>query len=159
MILSLIAAHDEQMVIGKDGGMPWHVSRDLKHFKKVTLGHTIVMGRKTFESIGNKPLPGRKNIVLSSSLSEAVDEVTIIRSIAEIHEFAGDKDHVFIIGGESLYRQTIKSASYLRMTLIPGKYDGDTFFPDYRQDIGKIWEENRREGHPDCAFIDYKRIW
>lgn len=159
MILNLIAAHDEQMVIGKDRGMPWHVSRDLKHFKNVTMGSPIVMGRKTFESIGSKPLPGRKNIVLSRSLDSLNADAILINSIAEIHEHAGEKEHVFIIGGESLYRQMIKSASYLRMTLIPGKHDGDTFFPDYRSDIGKVWEEYYREEHPECTFIDYKRRW
>lgn len=155
MILHLIAAHDEQMVIGHNGTMPWHVSRDLKHFKAITHGHTIVMGRGTYESIGSKPLPGRKNIVLSRT--QSFDDVITISDLGQLHDHVEEAEDVYIIGGETLYRQTIKPASFLHITLIPGTHDGDTFFPDYSAEIGQTWIEYSREEHEDCIFVDYKR--
>lgn len=154
MIITLVAAHDKNLVIGKDGGLPWRYPEDLKHFKKTTLGNTIIMGRGVFEELNEIPLPGRKNIVLSttqnytnvdtySSLQKALNNV--------------DDEEVFIIGGGVLYRATIDIADKLIITEIHNEYDGDTYFPEYRDKIGEAWKELSREDHEELSFVVYKR--
>lgn len=158
MKIAIIAAHDEHLLIGKEGGIPWHFSDDLKHFKARTMGHPIIMGRKTYESIGAKPLPGRPNVVISRShnfdnarvyndLDKALDELE-----------RENNDLVFIAGGAVLYKLTLGIADYLNITLIHHTYTGDTYFPEYRNQIDEIWEETNREDFEDFSFIDYQRI-
>ena len=113
-------------VIGKDNGMPWHLSDDLKNFKKITIGKTIIMGRLTYESIG-RPLPDRKNIVLSRSLID--HDVIVLDNIDEALNISKEEE-IFIIGGQDIYTQTIKKAKKLYLTTIDGELDGDKYFPD-----------------------------
>ena len=113
-------------VIGKDNGMPWHLSDDLKNFKKITIGKTIIMGRLTYESIG-RPLPDRKNIVLSRSLID--HDVIVLDNIDEALNISKEEE-IFIIGGQDIYTQTIKKAKKLYLTTIDGELDGDKHFPD-----------------------------
>ena len=155
MIITLIAAHDPNLVIGKDGELPWHYSEDLKHFKKHTTGKTIVMGRGVFEELNEKPLPNRTNIVLTrtrnyeqvstySSLEAALEDINV--------------EEVFIIGGGILYRETLPKADRLIITLIKKEYPGDTYFPEYRDEIGTTWKEIAREEYPELSFLEYRRI-
>lgn len=154
MILTLVAAHDPNLVIGNNGGLPWRYPQDLKHFKSVTLGNTIIMGRGVFEELNEVPLPGRKNIVLSTS--QKYDNVDTYTSLeAALKEI--DEEEVFIIGGGVLYRQTLPDADKLIITEIKKEYEGDTFFPEYRHEIGKIWKEVSREEHEELAFVEFKR--
>ncbi|TVQ66706.1 MAG: dihydrofolate reductase [Balneolaceae bacterium] len=155
MILSLIAAHDPNLVIGMDGKLPWHYSEDLKFFKRTTMGHPILMGRVVFEELNEKPLPGRENIVLSRSKS--YHHVKTFSSIEEALEYLKDYEKVFVIGGGNIYRQTIDKADELIITRINREYEGDTFLIDYRQNIGSIWKEIWREEHDDFTFIRYSR--
>ena len=154
MILTLVAAHDPNLVIGKDGQLPWRYSEDLKHFKATTLGKTILMGRGVFEELGEKPLPGRKNIVLSSTRSyENVDTFSNLEAALDSIE----EEEVFIIGGGVLYNQTLPIANKLIITEIKKEYPGDTYFPEYRDRIGTEWEEISRKDTEELSFIEYKR--
>jgi len=154
MKLTLIAAHDPNLVIGKDGELPWHYSEDLKHFKKTTIGRTIIMGRGVFEELSEKPLPGRKNIVLSTTRSYS--NVESYQSLGEALANL-DEEEVFIIGGGVLYRQTLEKADRLIITLIKKEFDGDTYFPEYRDDIGDVWSEVKRDEKEELDFIEYER--
>ncbi len=155
MTLTLIAAHDPNLVIGKDGELPWRYPEDLKHFKKHTIGQVIVMGRGVYEELGEKPLPGRKNLVLSRS--KTYDNVDTYTSLKEALKDI-DVEEVFIIGGGVLYRETLSQADRLIITEIKKEYSGDTFFPEYRDQIGDIWEVASIDEHDDLKFIEYKRI-
>ncbi len=156
MTLALIVAHDPNLVIGKDGSLPWHYSEDLKYFKRITMGHPLLMGRGVFEELDEKPLPGRKNVVLSRS--RAYDHVPTFASIEEALEYLKSADMVFVIGGGEVYQQMISEADKLFVTEIHNTYDGDTYFPEYREDIGSVWREIKREDHPDLSFVVYERI-
>ena len=129
MQISLVVAMAHDRVIGNDNQMPWHIPAELKYFKALTMGKPIIMGRRTFESIG-RPLPGRHNIVLTSSES-LPDSVTTARSIEQALGAAGDVEEVCIIGGGDIYRQFLPEATRLYITLIDLAVDGDTRFPEY----------------------------
>ena len=127
MTISIIVAMTKNKVIGKDNEMPWHLSDDLKNFKKLTLGKTVIMGRLTYDSIG-KPLPNRKNIVLSRSLKDK--QVNVLSSVEEALDITSSEEEVFIIGGQDIYLQTIKKATKLYITMINSEIEGDKFFPN-----------------------------
>ena len=139
MNLSIIVAMSKNRVIGKDNKMPWHLSNDLKNFKKITIGKTIVMGRLTYDSIG-KPLPERKNIVLSRNLMDP--DVFIFDNFEEVLNFTKNEDEVFIIGGQDIYSQTIDKVNKLYLTTIDANIEGDKYFPEI--DISK-WKKIRSE--------------
>ena len=129
--LSLLVAADEKNVIGKDNKLPWHLPSDLKYFKNQTWGMPILMGRKTFESIG-KPLPGRKNIVITRNRKWNHEGVTIVHSIDEAVENAkreGAKE-IFVIGGGEIFKDAFVKANRIYLTRIHHQFDGDTFFPE-----------------------------
>lgn len=155
MIKTIVAAHDPNLVIGKDGGLPWRYPEDLKHFKKTTLGHTIIMGRGVFEELNKIPLPGRTNIVLSTT--KTYDDVETFKSLDDALE-ASDEEEVFIIGGGVLYRDALDTADKMIITEIHKEYEGDTYFPEYRDDIGSVWKEIEREDNDELSFITYERI-
>ena len=127
MNISIIVAMTNNRVIGKDNKMPWHLSDDLKNFKKITTGKTIVMGRLTYDSIG-KALPNRRNIVLSRNLKDS--NVLIFSNLKEVLNSTKKNEEIFIIGGENLYSQTINIANKLYLTTIDASIDGDKYFPD-----------------------------
>lgn len=159
-MISIIVACSENNVIGKDNGLIWRLSNDLKRFKALTTGHAIVMGRKTFESIG-RPLPNRRNIILSKNL-EAMDGCEIMRSADEVLELAKSTDEeLFIIGGGQVYEQFLPFADKLYLTLVHTEAEGDTFFPALNRDE---WTEVARESFKadeknefDYEFVDYLR--
>jgi len=129
MIISLIAALDKNRLIGSNNGMPWHLPADFRHFKEVTMGKPVIMGRKTFESIG-RPLPGRQNIVISRSGFSA-EGITSADSIDMAIQLAGDVDEVMIIGGANIYHQTIDRADRLYLSHVDVECEGDAWFPEY----------------------------
>lgn len=155
MTITLVAAHDPNLVIGKDGGLPWRYPEDLKHFKETTIGGTIIMGRGVFEELNEIPLPGRTNKVLSTTRN--YDNVETYTSLEEALKSSND-DEVYIIGGGVLYREAIKIADKLIITEIHQEYDGDTYFPEYRDEIGSVWKEESREDKEELSFITYRRI-
>ena len=154
MTLTLVAAHDPNLVIGRDGELPWRYSEDLKHFKATTIGKTIVMGRGVFEELNEKPLPHRKNIVLSSTKNYSnVDHYSSLEDALQNI----DEEEVFIIGGGVLYKQTIDKADRLIITEVKKEYEGDTYFPEYRDKIGSKWKEVSRKETKELTFIEYNQ--
>ncbi|CFQ90944.1 dihydrofolate reductase [Yersinia frederiksenii] len=142
MIISLIAALAADRVIGMENAMPWHLPADLAWFKRNTLNKPVIMGRKTFESIG-RPLPGRLNIVISSQPG-ADDRVTWANSIDEALALAGDVEEVMVMGGGRVYKQFLDRANRMYLTHIDAEVGGDTHFPDYEPDE---WESTFSEFH------------
>ena len=150
-MIKAIVAMAENRVIGNAGTIPWHLPEDFKFFKATTMGHAILMGRKTYESIG-KPLPGRENIVLSRTMTETAG-ITIVRSVEEIQEPTDGRD-LFVIGGEEIYRLLLPSVHELYVTKVPRQIEGDTHFPDFEAqfDAGtKVLETNDFSVWKYCA--------
>jgi|SRR5690625_1204377 len=162
-MISLIAAMGNNRVIGLNNDMPWHLPKDLAHFKKITTGHTIVMGRKTYESIG-RPLPNRKNIILTRQASlrfpEEVMTVSSLETVLKWNEENPEKE-IFIIGGGNLYKQALPYADRLYLTEINEDFDGDTFFPAFDKLEWDVVDETIGErdiNNPyDFKFITYER--
>lgn len=161
MIISLIVAMSRNRVIGKGNALPWHLPADLKYFKRITLGKPIIMGRKTFESIG-RPLPGRTNIIITHELTYGADGCAVVHSIADALKIAQGHDEVMVIGGAKLFEQILPHAERIYLTEIDEEFAGDTFFqqPDHR-----AWREMQREYHaPDeqnahpYSFVVLERI-
>lgn len=151
----IIAAVSENGVIGKDGEIPWHYPEDLKHFKQKTTGHTVVMGRKTYESLPDdyKPLPDRKNIVLSRSEPDLPEKVELATSLDQAWQIAEKySDKCFIIGGSGVYEQTLGKADRMVLTRIHEKYEGDTYFPEWEEEN---WEEVSRDDREELSFLEY----
>ena len=160
MIISIIVAFAENNVIGKDNQMPWKLSDDLKRFKAITTGHTVVMGRKTFESLG-KPLPNRKNIVLTSNPAAVPTNVITAGSLQQAIALAEPESELFIIGGGDVYRQALPIADRLYLTKVHTDIEGDTYFPEINY---AEWRETFREEHPadeknqyGYTFINYEK--
>lgn len=147
MIISLIAALAADRVIGMENAMPWHLPEDLAWFKRNTLNKPVIMGRKTFESIG-RPLPGRHNIVLSSQPGSEPG-VTWVTSLEEALAAAGDVEEVMVMGGGSIYSQFLPKASRMYLTHIDAEVGGDTYFPDYEPDE---WETSFSAFHDADAL-------
>ena len=139
----LIAAMDENRSIGYNNRLPWHLSEDLRFFKKTTQGHCIIMGRTTFESFGRKPLPGRENIVLSRNYKQlrqqySHDHLAFVGSNEEALKLASQHEKIFIIGGAEIYQQWIKQVKTMILTHVKGTFNSDTHFPEFEQD----WKES-----------------
>lgn len=126
--LTLVAAMARNGVIGRAGDMPWHLPADLQHFKAITLGYPVIMGRKTYESIG-RPLPGRKNIVISRSTPSLPAEVMLADGLGRALERVGPVERAMVIGGGQIYAEALPLADRLELTLIDAQIDGDTHFP------------------------------
>lgn len=154
MTLAIIVAHARNLVIGKDGKLPWHIPEDLKHFKSRTMGHPLLMGRGVFEEFGGKPLPGRENVVLSRRKFEGVKTFD---SIPGALEYLKGHPKVYIAGGGQIYRQLLPVADSMEITEIHRDYEGDVTFPEYRSQISKTWKEISREDHEEYSFVDYIR--
>lgn len=146
MIISAILAMDENRVIGKDNQLPWHLPADLQHFKQITWGKPIIMGRKTFQSIG-KALPGRKNIVITRDLDFRAENCTVVHSLEDVFNDCKDASEVMIIGGAELIKQTLPQIQKLYLTLIHHQFEGNIYFPELNE---KEWKEIDRVDHqPD----------
>ncbi len=157
-VISLIVAMANNRVIGKDNQMPWHLPADLKHFKSVTMGKPIIMGRKTYESIG-RPLPGRKNIVISRNADYQAAGCEMANSLESALELVADVEEVMIIGGGFLYQQALALANKLYLTFIDLTVDGDTYFPEFEHlDLREVKREKHRadESNPyDYEFVEF----
>ncbi len=129
MKISMIAAMNDERVIGIENRLPWKLPNDMKWFRQQTMGKPIVMGRKTFESFGAKPLPGRKNIIITRGENYQAEGCDVVHSIDEALQAAGDVDEVMIIGGASFYEQMLPRADRLYLTLVHTKVEGDAWFP------------------------------
>jgi len=163
MIISMITAVGKNNVIGKGNNLPWHLSSDFKYFKQTTIGHAVIMGNNTFKSIG-KPLPGRKNIVISKTnpISEQENLFYVSSVLDAIKKAEDDKEtEVFIIGGESIYKQAMDLADKLYVTEVEALIDGDKFFPNIDKskwkEISKIKGQKTERDDYNFNFLIYER--
>ena len=159
-MVSIIVAMAENNVIGGDNKLLWHISEDLKRFKAITTGHPVVMGRKTWESLG-RPLPNRENVVISRNTDFVAEGARVAASLDEAIALFPAQEEVFVIGGGEVYRQAMDRADRLYITFVEAAYDGDAFFPviDERQ-WQPVFTEKHESGaafpHP-FVFMDYRR--
>lgn len=162
-MLTIIAAVAKNNVIGKDNKLLWHLPEDLKRFKKITTGHTIIMGRKTFQSLP-KILSDRYHIVITRNKTFKVedDRVTVINSIEELIPLLKDDEEYFVIGGEEIYKQLLPYAEKMYITAVNDEFDGDVFFPDIDQKVWKIVDNTEQlknnKNSLSYRFITFKRI-
>jgi dihydrofolate reductase len=163
-IVSIMTAMDKKRAIGKGSGLPWpSLPADMAYFEAVTLGHAIIMGRRTFETIGSKPLPGRSNIVISRQTDYKADGCEVAQSLEDALALAGDGE-VFIVGGAEIYRQALHSDLVNRMyvTRVEGEFLADTFFPEF--DIS-LWTKVKSTPHTrddknpyDFTFVVLEKV-
>jgi len=144
MIVSLIAAMAENRVIGAKGSLPWHLPRDMRHFKTLTTGHSVVMGRKTFETL-NVPLPNRRNVVITTDPAYAADGADVANTLEAALAAVGDDDEVFVAGGGEIYRLALPRADRIYLTVVHGRFDGDTWFPEFSMERWRLVEDLRYE--------------
>ena len=154
-MLSIIAAVSRNGVIGKDGMIPWNIPEDLAFFKKLTAGTTVVMGRKTFESIG-RPLPGRENIIISSTKRFYGDNCTTAENFEDALKKSRGKD-IFVCGGYSVYKEALRYAESLYITEIDASFDGDTFFPYFDKNLYErtVLSQHRRNDDNKTVAFDH----
>ena len=151
MKISICVAMDKNRVIGHENKMPWHLSADLKKFKKITMGKPILMGRKTFESIG-RPLPGRDNVIISRNPGYQQQGCQVYNSIEAAISVCKDNAEVMIIGGASFYQAMLPKASYIYLTQIHESFEGDTFFPEIDR---AQWNEVKRLDVTDDPTVNF----
>jgi dihydrofolate reductase len=158
--IAMIVAMSENRVIGKNNALPWHLPADLAFFKKTTLGHPVIMGRKTYQSIG-RLLPGRRNLILTRDASFHIDNADIFSSVSEAIASCSNSDKLFIIGGAELFTSTLDIVNDLYITIIHADIEGDTFFPTI--DLNQ-WHQVSSETYPQddknaysMSFIHYQR--
>lgn len=160
-MISLLVAMDQKRTIGKSNDLPWHLPADLAYFKRVTMGHPIVMGRKTHESIG-RALPGRPNIIITRDKNYSAQGCRVIHSIEEIKGIEEKmEDEIFVIGGAQIFKETVQFADLLYITLIEKTFEGDTFFPEINKAEWELVLKEKGikdERNPyDYFFLIYKR--
>ena len=157
--ISIIVAMSQNYVIGLKNKLPWHISADLKNFKIITLGNPIIMGRKTYDSIG-KPLKDRDNIVISRDNSLKIDGVEVVDSLERAIFMTAEAPETFIIGGQQIYQIALPLATHMYVTKVEGNFEGDAYFPDYNQEE---WREVAREdliteNNLKFSFLKYEKI-
>jgi dihydrofolate reductase len=145
MKISIVVAISENNAIGKNNQLLWYLPADLKHFKNITTGHTVIMGRKTYESLG-KPLPNRRNIIITRQ-DITIEGCEVAKSIADALALGAGEKEIFILGGAEIYQQSIHLTDRIYLTIVHQKFDADSFFPEINYDE---WQETEREDHqPD----------
>ena len=143
--VAFVVAVSRNGVIGRDGGLPWHISTDLKRFKAITMGKPLIMGRKTWESLPKKPLPGRPNIVITRQKNYRAEGAIVVSDISSALAAAGQVEEVCVIGGGEIFDMFLPQANRIYLTEVDLVVDGDTFFPPLDP---KLWTETAREVHP-----------
>lgn len=145
MILKAIVAYAENRVIGKDNDLIWHLPDDLKHFKRHTAGKTIIMGRKTWDSLGGRPLPNRRHIVITRSTDFVADGAEVVHTLEAALELAQNESEVFIVGGAQIYTLSLPIIDVLEITEVHAEFEGDAFFPVFNE---ADFELTSQEYHP-----------
>jgi dihydrofolate reductase len=164
MRISFLAAVASNRVIGRDNKLPWHLSNDLKRLKALTMGHYVIMGRKTFDEIGRKPLPGRPHVIVSRSPIEPQANVVAVTTIeAALAAIPPTEDEAFILGGAEIFRQTLHRANRMYITQVHAEVAGDTFFPEF-DDVNEWrlvdredFEADEKNDYP-YSFLTYERV-
>lgn len=164
MRISFLAAVAANGVIGRDNTLPWHQSADLKRLKALTMGHHVIMGRKTFDEIGGKPLPGRPHVIMTRGDIEPQENVVVAHSVDEaVASIPASEDEVFILGGGEIFRQMMQRATRMYITQIHGEVAGDTYFPDF-DDVNEWRLVDREAFEADAkndfpySFLTYDRV-
>ncbi|NLY80702.1 MAG: type 3 dihydrofolate reductase [Lysinibacillus sp.] len=150
-MISLIVAHDKNRVIGYENAMPWHLPGDLQYFKETTMGKPMIMGRKTFESIG-RPLPGRRNIVITRNIEYRQEGIEVVSSFEEALKLVGDAEEIMVIGGEQIFKLALPIADRLYVTLIDYEFKGDTYFPAYGDEWKVVSESEPQQAKEGYSF-------
>jgi len=153
MKLIIIAAIAHNRVIGKNGKLPWHIPEDLARFKQLTTGHTVIVGRRTFDGL-ERPFPNRVNIVISSNV---INGVSSYPSLNFALQALSNRKEVFVIGGGRVFADALKLADELRLTLVDRDVDGDTYFPPYEEYVRKNFQLVHQEYQTGYRFVDYVR--
>lgn len=160
-MFSIIVALSQNNVIGKNQDLLWHISADLKRFKQITSEATVIMGRKTYLSLPKRPLPNRRNIVLTSQQNLQLDGCEVVSSLETIEQMVDRENEHFVIGGGSVYEQFLPLADKLYVTWVYKDFDGDTFFPKIEEEEWELIEQSPRfhdeESQLDYAYFTYKR--
>jgi dihydrofolate reductase len=160
--LSLIVAVAENGAIGKNNDLLWHISADLKHFKALTTGHCIIMGRKTYESFPKRPLPNRRNIVITNNMDYCEEGCEVVHSVEEAIALCKDDEQSFVIGGATVYTQFLPLVNKLYLTKVFATFEADTFFPEI--DLSQFEQTAASEVFTDeksglrYQFLEYRRI-
>ena len=161
MIVSLVLAMSENRVVGRAGGLPWHLPKDLQHFKQVTVDHTVIMGRKTFDEIKH-PLANRRNVVISRNPEFQPRGVTVVPTLDEALALGATEREVFVIGGGEIFRLALPRADRLYLTVVHATVAGDTYFPAFDATAWALEDEERHEADKKHAFAftfrTYSRI-
>ena len=160
MIISLVVAAAKNNGIGKDGKMPWHLPNDMKHFKNVTWGLPVIMGRKTYESLG-KPLPGRTNIIITRQQYQAAEGVFVVHDIKEAMAAAAETDakEAFVIGGGEIYRQTLPVTQRIYLTRVHTTIEGDTYFPEISESEWNLLSQLDFTADEKHAYAYSFQVW
>jgi dihydrofolate reductase len=154
--ICIIAAVTKSGVIGKEGTIPWRLAEDRRRFKALTMGYPCIMGRKTWESLPHKPLPGRDNIIISTTLKNDNQRIKICGSFDSALDYCrGKQQKVYICGGAAAYQEALPAASRMELTVVYGDYAGDACFPDYNRED---WIETARQDAGEFAFISLRRV-
>ena len=160
-MFSIIVAIAENLAIGRDNNLLWHIPRDLKRFKQITTGHTIIMGKRTWYSLPKRPLPDRRSLVISDIPGELIDGCMMAYSIEDAVSKCDPAEENFIIGGASIYKQFLPLADHLYITSVHKSFEGDVFFPEIKQ---SEWDLISKEDYPldeglgfSYSFLDYQR--
>jgi dihydrofolate reductase len=152
MLVTIIAAMSENRIIGRAGSLPWHLPADLRRFKSLTTGHTVIMGRKTFESIGCRPLPDRRCIVITRNADYRAEGVVVVLSLEDALQQVADDEEVFIIGGGEIYRHALPVADRLELTIVHTVIEGDTSFPELDLKDWRLIGEEHHEADDRHAY-------
>jgi dihydrofolate reductase len=152
--ISIITALARNGVIGLDNTLPWHLPEDLKRFRALTMGHHIIMGRKTFESLG-RLLPGRTTVIVSRNPGYVAEGAVVAFSLQQAIAACGNDPEIFVIGGAELYREALSRADRLYLTEIDAEFNGDAFFPDFDR---SVWRETLREKHVSESGLSYSYV-
>ncbi len=162
MMISLIWAMDENRLIGVENRLPWKLPADMTWFRRHTLGKPIVMGRKTFDSFGGRPLPERTNIVVTRDKSYQAEGAVVVYSIEEAIAAAGEAEELMIIGGASFYEQMLPRADRLYITQVHGQFEGDAWFPEFSlngwQEVGREEQGGDEKNAYACSFLTYEKV-
>jgi len=160
MIISIIAAMDKNRLIGNNNQLPWHLPADLVHFKSVTMGKPVLMGRKTFESIG-RPLPGRQNIVITRTQGLEIEGVTVVMNLEEAMSGVSANDEIMVIGGSSIYQLLLPQANRMYLTYVDGEFEGDAWFPEFDEKqwvvTDSVMSDSDEKNRYSCRFVTYDR--
>lgn len=156
----MIVAMARNRAIGKGGDLIWHLSADLKHFKQVTMGKTVVMGRKTYESLpGKRPLPGRRNVILSERMEMAPEGFELANSVEQVIRGCADSEEVMIMGGGSIYEQFLPLANRLYLTRLDKSFEADTFFPVINFEDWQLVDLQVIDDDPQVDFSYRFEVW